>query len=425
MNKFRPGFYLRYKQALDFIASDIANMGGPSGIGGIDGSLFPVARHKDFFDGHSWASGLFPQSNGKSQESSSEIVNSYYAVYLWGMSIGNANLRDWGRILLASELHSVKRYWQTMHDDDIYDSIFAANHMVGLVAGLEAVHLTWFGDNEEFVSGINMLPFTPITEELLSQEFMRELWPSLKAALNREDDPPGPQWAGYLYLAQAIVEPKKAWANIEALEIYDAANSKTNSLYWIATRPDPGSYNASDYKFPVTIPEMCQANTACFAQDLTDLCCPSKEGNWLGCCPSYAVEPSAAAICSANTRCKSSGLDSDEELCCPTLTGVYLSCCDNEVPSAPSTEAACSNNAGCEGLLGNCCPTTDGEYLGCCGSDTGSSDVSSTGSADTVSTGSASSAGDDASCASHSNCSGLEGKCCPTEAGDMLLCCSG
>jgi Glycosyl hydrolase family 81 C-terminal domain len=59
---------------------------------------------QDFFDGHSWASGLFSQANGKSQESSSEAVNAYYAVYLMGLATGNAETRDWGRILLASEV---------------------------------------------------------------------------------------------------------------------------------------------------------------------------------------------------------------------------------------------------------------------------------------------------------------------------------
>ena len=47
-------------------------------------SLFPVARHKDFYDGHSWASGLFPMANGKSQESVSEAVNAYYGATLLG-----------------------------------------------------------------------------------------------------------------------------------------------------------------------------------------------------------------------------------------------------------------------------------------------------------------------------------------------------
>jgi endo-1,3(4)-beta-glucanase len=39
---------------------------------------FPFARHKDFFDGHSWASGLFQQANGKGQESSSEVLLSLF-----------------------------------------------------------------------------------------------------------------------------------------------------------------------------------------------------------------------------------------------------------------------------------------------------------------------------------------------------------
>ncbi|CAM9873455.1 unnamed protein product, partial [Chrysoparadoxa australica] len=46
-------------------------------------------RHKDFFSGHSWASGLFSQANGKSQESSSEAVNAYYGAYLFGVATKN------------------------------------------------------------------------------------------------------------------------------------------------------------------------------------------------------------------------------------------------------------------------------------------------------------------------------------------------
>ena len=46
---------------------------------------FPPARHKDWFDGHSWASGIFFMGQAKSQESTSEAVNAYYGVYLFGM----------------------------------------------------------------------------------------------------------------------------------------------------------------------------------------------------------------------------------------------------------------------------------------------------------------------------------------------------
>ena len=41
-----------------------------------------LERHKSWFGGHSFASGLSPFANGKSQESSSEVVNCYYSVHL-------------------------------------------------------------------------------------------------------------------------------------------------------------------------------------------------------------------------------------------------------------------------------------------------------------------------------------------------------
>jgi hypothetical protein len=62
------------------LAYDIANplAKGEQGASGPASPHFPLARHKDFYDGHSWASGLFDQANSKSQESVSEATNAYY-----------------------------------------------------------------------------------------------------------------------------------------------------------------------------------------------------------------------------------------------------------------------------------------------------------------------------------------------------------
>ena len=109
---------------------------------------FPVARHKDFYEGHSWASGLYPMANGKSQESVSEACNGYYAVALLARVVSDtlakhrseqaahpasadmgiskvlpplprhldqvawSELRDWGRLLAAMEITAAHRYWQ-------------------------------------------------------------------------------------------------------------------------------------------------------------------------------------------------------------------------------------------------------------------------------------------------------------------------
>lgn len=44
------------------------------------------------------------------QESSSEAVNGYYGVYLMGLARGDQELADWGRLLLAMELRSAKKW---------------------------------------------------------------------------------------------------------------------------------------------------------------------------------------------------------------------------------------------------------------------------------------------------------------------------
>jgi endoglucanase Acf2 len=59
-------FYEANKAALDTFVRDICNPDATD-------TDFPFVRHKDLFDGHSWASGIFQQGNGKGQESSSEV----------------------------------------------------------------------------------------------------------------------------------------------------------------------------------------------------------------------------------------------------------------------------------------------------------------------------------------------------------------
>lgn len=54
------------KAAVEMLVRDICTMED-------NDPKFPFARHKDLFDGHSWASGLTQQGNGKGQESSSEV----------------------------------------------------------------------------------------------------------------------------------------------------------------------------------------------------------------------------------------------------------------------------------------------------------------------------------------------------------------
>lgn len=223
-----------YKKPILDIVRDYAN---PSS----QDPFYPVARNKDWFDGHSWASGLFPFGDSKNQESTSESVNAYYGLYLLGESLGNTQMRDYGRLLLATEIRSVKKYWQITQQSDIYPEPFKSNKIVGVLWSTKVDHSTFFGNNLEYIHCIQMLPFTPISEEMLPAYWIREEYPVLQTALTRTRDPIAEPWKGFVYMAHAIIDKVTAWTEVNTLRYYDNGNSQTNTLYWVATRPSTTS----------------------------------------------------------------------------------------------------------------------------------------------------------------------------------------
>jgi len=219
----------RKEQLID-IVRDIAN---PN----TNDPYFPTTRHKDWFDGHSWASGLFPFGDSKNQESTSESVNAYYGLYLLGEALQDTQLSNWGRLLLATEIRSVQKYWHIPSTSDIYDSPFSDNKMVGVLWSSKVDYATFFGGNVEYIHCIQMLPFTPITEELLPASFIQEEYPVVSAVLTQANYTVADGWKGFIFMDHAIIEKETAWSEVQTLGWYDNGNSQTNTLYWVATRP--------------------------------------------------------------------------------------------------------------------------------------------------------------------------------------------
>eukprot|EP00466_Bigelowiella_natans_P001297 jgi/Bigna1/89412/estExt_fgenesh1_pg.C_490008 len=219
---------------------------------------FPVARHFDFYECHSWASGLFKMPDGREQESSSEAVNAYYAVSLLGSVLGDTQMRDYGRMLCALETLASRSYWHIpgvvletyfpLFSTGLYPPLFTKNAIVGVVGGDMASHTTWFGTNVEYVHGIQMLPFTPASEYLLPKDFVTHEYGQMGMALGRKKPVLKPTWAGYIRMAESIIDPKGAWMGIKTLNgsEFDDGNSLTAALYWIATRPLDDTQTAED-----------------------------------------------------------------------------------------------------------------------------------------------------------------------------------
>ena len=124
-----------------------------------DDPLFPYTRCFDFYAGHSWASGHANFGDGNNQESSSESLNAWYALMLWGEATGDTAIRDKGLFLFNTERTAVEEYWF-----DVSETNFPENYphvALGMVWGGKGAFATWFSGKIDHIHGINWLPFTP------------------------------------------------------------------------------------------------------------------------------------------------------------------------------------------------------------------------------------------------------------------------
>ena len=90
-----------------------------------------------------------------------------------------------------------------------------------------------------------------------------------------------------------VVDRDVSWNQIKSITGFGSGGSKTNSLFWVASRtPSPPNYNASVHVVDVkaSLKSSCSANSACDAAGAIGMCCPTEgtgqtPGISLGCCP--------------------------------------------------------------------------------------------------------------------------------------------
>ncbi|KAF0690325.1 Aste57867_18256 [Aphanomyces stellatus] len=392
VRRFNASFVEAYKDAIQYILSDITSPAGHDVESFFANfpqrELFPSARHKDWYCGHSYASGLDPYANGKSQESTSEAVNAYYATALFTSTEADPAYYNYARLLLATEIRSTQLYWQmsAAQSPTIYEPTFSANKMVGVLSDMDAVYSTWFGDRPAFIHGIQIIPVTPITASLLLPSYVveqRKVLDGLDVISN-----PADIWSSVLSLNNAIVNATHEWHAVQATDYnYDSWSSAANAMHWIASRPSPQASAAT--KLTAVPPPVCFGHGACsvagpFGKPLD--CCNTLPG----CCPSdnpcchAAFDPATASqhVCQDEPACGLLGLDccGSPDGCCKPNGGVLLGCCKGTAPKPASPpvatgasdkcfhqpKCAAAGLACCDSPQGCCAPTASGQVLGCC-----------------------------------------------------------
>ncbi len=149
--RYKPELLKDYKGLVDELVNDIATIDRNS-------ETYPYLRNFDVYEGHSWADGYADFVDGNNQESSSEAINAWYAVYLWSKVTKNVDLEKYALYLYNTEIQSVYDYWFDKKNN--YAAPYG-HKIASIVWGGKVDFTTWFGKEANMIYGIQLLPITP------------------------------------------------------------------------------------------------------------------------------------------------------------------------------------------------------------------------------------------------------------------------
>jgi endoglucanase Acf2 len=203
-------------------------------------SDFPFLRNWDAYESHTWANGVGKGEFGNNNESSSESINAWAGLILWGEVTGNKAVRDLGIYLYTNEIEAINHYWF-----DIHGLVFAPeykNAEVSLVFGGMYRHDTWWIDDPRQIKGINLLPVTTAHTYLgRDPAFVKRSLATLPAEtalwnrIAKKPSPPPPKdiwqdiFAKYLALADPA-EALKTWDRWGSVELGSSRSYTVNFI---------------------------------------------------------------------------------------------------------------------------------------------------------------------------------------------------
>ena len=203
---------------------------------------FPFLRNWDAYEGHTWANGVGAGVGefGNNNESSSEAINAWVGLILWGEVTGNKALRDLGVYLYTNEIEAINHYWF-----DIHGQVFAPeykNAEVSQIFGGMYRHDTWWIDDPRQIKGINLLPVTTghtylgrdpafVKRSLATLPAETALWNRIA----KKPSPPPPKdiWQDVFAQYLALADPAQALKTWERWGSVELGASRSYTLHFM------------------------------------------------------------------------------------------------------------------------------------------------------------------------------------------------
>ncbi|KAG3119674.1 hypothetical protein PI124_g2170 [Phytophthora idaei] len=217
-----------------------------------DDQFFPKFRHFSWFLGHSYSHGVTPMADGKDEESTSEDLNFFYGMKLWGQVSGNMAVEDLGSLMLRLNARAVRTYFLMTSDNTVHPPQFVPNHVTGIFFDNKADYTTWFSAEKYCIHGIQMIPVSPINGLARTKTFIQEEWDDIlsKEAIVTGDDTSN-AWLSLLLVNEAVINQADALAKL-ATATMDDGLTRSWALYNAASRGGSSSNGSTSTVAPET-----------------------------------------------------------------------------------------------------------------------------------------------------------------------------
>lgn len=215
-------FFTTYKDKISLILEDYASLNTNS-------SVFPYLRVFDTYELHSWASGFALFQDGNNQESTSEAINSWYAMYRWALVTNDKYKQNISKWLYSQEINSAKDLW--LNPKDIISGTSYQAPIVSIVWGGKIDYATWFSNTDEAKLAIQLLPLNFATEYLKQDtDLIKRHIDYIKSQSSIDEYI---EFKDILLTYESTINPEviSKIQNINSTN-FDDGNSKTASLVW-------------------------------------------------------------------------------------------------------------------------------------------------------------------------------------------------
>jgi endo-1,3(4)-beta-glucanase len=171
IGKYDGSWLNQHRTFINWFARDIIN---PS----TQDPYFTVTRTRDWFAGHSWASGIANGAGSRDEESTGEGVNAYYGALLWASVALSQDMVNYAKLLVATEQQASQVYWHlypqqssTARDNPYPEQSIRNLVTIGNVQDWQAGAWLFWGAQKVQIAAIQILPVTPINEVSLPSDF--------------------------------------------------------------------------------------------------------------------------------------------------------------------------------------------------------------------------------------------------------------